>query len=497
MNIAVHTSSATEMTLRGVTPRQLFEDPYFRRDFAELHAMPDGIDAQITDGFRHVAAVRRIPDSEFEDMETPHGYGGSLALTPAVLARELAERRARQRRAGRVAEFIRLHPFLNPLAFRGLYDRIQFNRLTVVAELGDTAEARWGFYSKGTRHAIKRSREQLALRALGPADAALFKTCYESGLDRNEAASAYYFPETYYRGLLGADWCTSWAAELDGRPVAVAAFLAGGALAHYHLAGGFDEARATRAHYLLLDHALSYFGEQGRRWMHLGGGRTTRPDDGLLSFKTKFSPHRAAYYVCGMIYDDAAYRRLGGDNGGQFLGYRARGAEAADKPADPMLNLRPAAQDDFTEFFRLKCDIDNIAWSGHTTPPDWRQMSAWFDQRSAPTSGREILIAEDMEKVVGYAYVERRADAFETAVAVDGAERGKGHATEILRRACARIRAVASDAPIEAWIYPENIASVRAHEAAGYQFDRGLGTRRTAAPAIASATEQLCWVRHR
>ena len=98
MNRYVSTLATTEMTLHGVTPRQIREDPYFRLDFAELHAMPDRIDRQVTDEFRHLAAIRRVPDSEFEDLETPHGYGGSLAMTPTILARELTERRANQRR---------------------------------------------------------------------------------------------------------------------------------------------------------------------------------------------------------------------------------------------------------------------------------------------------------------------------------------------------------------------------------------------------------------
>ena len=108
-----------DLTLHGLTPTELLDDVYFRPDYVRLHARPDKIDSLIRENFRHAAAVRPIPGTRFEDLETPHGYGGTSATDTSALVEGLAEWRERQRRAGRVAEFVRLHPFVNPMALRG------------------------------------------------------------------------------------------------------------------------------------------------------------------------------------------------------------------------------------------------------------------------------------------------------------------------------------------------------------------------------------------
>jgi hypothetical protein len=314
-------------TLRfGLSFDELAADIYFQPDFVALHNRPEPIDRLVTADFIHAAGARVIPGTRHTDLWTPHGYGGPLARDGAALAAGLASWRARQRQAGRVAEFIRFHPCVDAEAHAGLFDRIAFNRPTVMVDLTRPAAARRAGYSQSTRRFLRKAEQRLAVRRLDADDAPLFKHLYDAMLDRRGAADAYRFPDGYFRDLLAAPWCAAWCATpaAEGTAVAAACFLATASpVAHYHLGGADAAGLAANAQYLLFETAFDHFAAAGARWLHLGGGRTAAPDDTLWQFKRRFSDVHARFCIGGLIHDPAAYQALGGSRGGQFLGYRA------------------------------------------------------------------------------------------------------------------------------------------------------------------------------
>jgi UDP-N-acetylbacillosamine alanyltransferase len=315
------------MTLHGIDPRELMRDVYFRPDFLEIHGAR-GLDRIERDDFRHAAVEVDIAGSERRDLETPWGYGGPVATNVEALSAGLSEWRAQQQRLGRIAEFIRLHPFINPAVLRDQLDMLSFNRSTVLVNLDEPA-ARCSSYSDSTRSCIRKAQRTLTNRVIAAEEWSLLRDLYEAGLRRNNAATSYFFDDAYYRALLATPWCKAWVAEDKQGPVAVACFLHSGIpLCHYHLAGGNERARHSNAAYLLLEEAFCHYSRGGCRLMHLGGGRTTSAADPLLAFKSKFSPERAHYYIGGMIFDPAAYEELGGGRG-QFL---CAGAGTASLP---------------------------------------------------------------------------------------------------------------------------------------------------------------------
>jgi hypothetical protein len=303
---------AHNATVPPIEPNALIDDVYFREDFVRMHAR-FGYDYVSCDGFRHGAALTPIAGAARDDLETAWGYGGPLAFDAETLARNLAKWRERQRAFGRVAEFIRLHPFLNPEALRKSVDMLRFNRSTVVVDLTQSVEAQWKFYSDSTRNCIRKARRGLKIREIRQDEAGLFRRLYQAGLDRNLAAREYYLDENYFHELLGASWCKAWVVEDAEGAVAVGSFLRGCApLCHYHLSGGVERARRSNAHYLMLDAAMQFYADDGATFMHLGGGRTAAEDDPLFRFKSKFSPLKLDYCIGGMIHDATAYRQLGG-----------------------------------------------------------------------------------------------------------------------------------------------------------------------------------------
>ncbi len=306
-----------------LSPAAVIEDVYFRPDFLALHSAPDPYDHLALPGFVMGAAVRPIPGGRGHDLETPHGYGGPVGRDGTCLAAGLDAWRRRQGAAGRVAEFMRLHPCLEVTGLEGLVDHLAFNRLTVMVPLEGGTERRWAGYSKTTRTILRQTARTLQVRRLAPNEAPLFQALYEAMLARHGAPERYRFAPRYYRDLLAAPWTTAWVAEREGEALAASCFLhAGAPLAHYHLSGGTAAGLAAQAQYLLLETAFAHYAAAGCAWLHLGGGRTPAADDGLWRFKAKFSPIHARFHVAGLIHDPERFAAWGGMRGGRFLGYR-------------------------------------------------------------------------------------------------------------------------------------------------------------------------------
>ena len=310
-------------TVFGVGFDELCADVYFREDFVALHNRPHGVDGLADDGFLHRTGVRPIPESGREDLSTPHGYGGPLARGDGALRAGLAAWRSRQQKAGRVAEFIRFHPCIDPTSAADAFDTVSFNRTTVMVDLGPPADRRQADYSQSTRRFLRKAQQALAVRRLTADDAPLFHRMYDAMLDRHGADARYRLDLDYFTALLTMPWCVAWATEVAGRAVAASCFLITACpIAHYHLGGAEQAGLDLAAQFLLFETAFDHAAGAGCRWLHLGGGRTPDAGDSLLAFKQRFSRVTARFHVGGLIFDRETYASLGGAKGGMFLGYR-------------------------------------------------------------------------------------------------------------------------------------------------------------------------------
>lgn len=314
-------------TLFGMGFDDLRDDIYFNAEFVALHNRPYPIDRIESDGFVHGAGLRPVPGSSRQDLWTPHGYGGPLARDEAALREGLAGWRQRQAENGRIAEFIRFHPCVDPEPFSDDFDMIAFNRATVMVDLSVAAERRREAYSQSTRRFLRRAEQTLTVRRLASVEWQVFKALYDGMLDRHSAAAQYRLDDAYFTDLLAKPWCVAWVAEFNGQPAAASCFLlTRSPVAHYHLGGAVDAGLRTNAQFLLFETAFDHAAAAGCRWMHLGGGRTTAADDTLYLFKKRFSDISARFFIGGLVHDRDAYQQLGGARGGAFLGYRGAAA---------------------------------------------------------------------------------------------------------------------------------------------------------------------------
>ena len=479
-----------ELTLYGTRPEDIMKDVYFQEEFVALHAHPDPIDSLKLNGFYWLSAVRQIEGTTYEDLETPWGYGGPVANNDSEFWRGVGQWRQRQTDRGRVAEFVRLHPFLNPVALRGMLDQIRFDRLTVLVNLNDS-ESRRRHYSKGTRYSLRQAEKKLSIRRLGKADAEEFRSCYYAGLKRNNASENYFFDTSYFSKLLEAEWVNTWAADQNGELVAVACFLSSHKFAHYHLSGGVEAARDSFAHYLLLEHAFEYFAATDIEWMHLGGGRSAKPDDTLLQFKAKFSSTLVPFYTGGLVYDRNAYDGLRHGSSERFLSYRF----AAPKPVTKsILTMQPATMSNFVDYFRLKCDIVNIAWSGKYQPPNYQEMLEWFSCQLDPGSGRTILIALSEDNVIGYSYIDIHENELEVSASHSASKIQREAYADILLGTMEWIRMEMPGHLVFSWIFNSNNFQTSAFVKAGFIQDLEVSSRTAYAAATGEEDFQYRWI---
>jgi len=161
---------------------------------------------------------------------------------------------------------------------------------------------------------------------------------------------------------------------------------------------------------------------------------------------------------------------------------------------DEKIIIRLATAADFPALFMLRCEENNINWTGSAGCPQRQKIEDRLsDQIKDPN---EILLAADLGRcLISYAHVHIINETLvETAIAVSGSFSGRGLGRAIIKNIAKGMHLKNSGIRINAWIFPENQASVKAHEAAGYEFDSTPEPRPFRLPAIGKSYSQHCWV---
>jgi len=194
------------------------------------------------------------------------------------------------------------------------------------------------------RNRIRRAtREGVTVRLTpGPEDVEAFLPLYTETMARVGARPYYSFPPETFRLLctgLGRNLLLA-EARHAGRTVAAALFLYNDRYLHYHLGGSATDALHLAPNTLLFAEAAEWGRQRGIQFMHLGGG--VRPGDSLMRFKSRFSPHRAPFFVGRRIIDPERYARLAAAHATRvrpaqpardfFPAYRAPAVPAASEP---------------------------------------------------------------------------------------------------------------------------------------------------------------------
>lgn len=325
---------------KSETWRKLFQrlpselrDLYFTPEWALLHCLAPGSRARLfaveedemlwLNAFIQtpIGAIGRqdVREEKRCDIETPYGYGGPLANTESI--RFLAEARRSFaswcRGEGIIAEFIRFHPLLGTERFLGGDAEVNVvdDRQTVLIDLAKRRKGESG-YGKDVQYMIRRA-SRLGLDLVRPNPEELFDrfvALYAEKMRDLAAAEYYFFNEAYFAALADlTSRCGCLIAARDPRDdtwVAAAVFLGGERFLHYHLSASAANRKLPGVTNWIIEEAVRYGMETDLSALHLGGGRTSAPDDSLFRFKRAMGDRLLPFKIGRCVHDQPCYDRF-------------------------------------------------------------------------------------------------------------------------------------------------------------------------------------------
>jgi len=253
----------------------------------------------------------------FFDIETVYGYSGPLATTTdaSFLAKAWQWFEAACRDLRVIAEFTRFNPVKRNVIFADKSQSIRPDRETVLVDLSSGENEVWSGYSASHRRKIRKACSLgLECRRVGLSEGmGTFKKLYDETMELVKADPFYFFTEAYYRFLietLGDDCLQLFFVYDKDLVVAASLFLTYGDTIHYHLGGRMVDYTQVAANPALFDYVIQWGRQRGYRWLHLGGGRTAREDDGLFRFKAGISPLRRQFFTGRRVHNSDVYDEL-------------------------------------------------------------------------------------------------------------------------------------------------------------------------------------------
>ncbi len=140
---------------------------------------------------------------------------------------------------------------------------------------------------------------------------------------------------------------------------------------------------------------------------------------------------------------------------------------AGDRPR-PRVTLRPATERDAGLLLAWRNDPDAVRFSVTGLQVSPAEHDAWFSRRIADP-GTRLWIAEEGGMAVGQVRVDVTRAVGTVSIGVAPGHRGRGLGTVILLAMIDAIERDGSVRTLRALVHPENAASNRAFERAGFQ----------------------------
>ena len=135
-----------------------------------------------------------------------------------------------------------------------------------------------------------------------------------------------------------------------------------------------------------------------------------------------------------------------------------------------MLRVRPVTEEDCRLLWEWvnESGVRQASFDSHHI--SWEEHSAWFRARCGDPHRAIFIVLDDDRHPVGQVRIEPpdQAGGAEIIISITGDHRGKGLGTEALRAACDAYRPLGLAQRVMAYIKPENAASIRIFEKAGF-----------------------------
>ena len=129
------------------------------------------------------------------------------------------------------------------------------------------------------------------------------------------------------------------------------------------------------------------------------------------------------------------------------------------------LTYKVAAFEDYEDFYKIKCDPENVKWSGYASAPNYDKMKNWFYQQIEGRK-RSIYLAYWNGDVCGFFYLDKLSykDIEEIGYGVMTNFTGRGIGTALVGIGVKLCKA----SELIAWVSENNRASERCFEKNGF-----------------------------
>ena len=249
------------------------------------------------------------------DIESAYGYGGPLSncTDKHFLFRAHSAFKEWSMKENIIAEFVRLHPLLGNEKYLDPEMDVSLDRNTCSLNLIIPDISVPPFDSK-TNYMLRRaSKSGVRIKSICDKQSFhFFVKLYIQTMDRLEADKYYYFTEDYFSKLFNI--CRKsgllLAATIKDDWVAAGLFLKGNHWLHYHLSAWDAERQIPGIMNLLIWEAAKIGHAQDFCRIHLGGGRSRKPDDTLFRFKFSMSTDRHSFLIAKRILNEGLYRLI-------------------------------------------------------------------------------------------------------------------------------------------------------------------------------------------
>ena len=144
---------------------------------------------------------------------------------------------------------------------------------------------------------------------------------YDNLVARRRIQGVAAFSRTSHIGQLSVPGAVVLCATVGGETVGMTLWYVQGSVVYYHLGAVTDEGYRRGAFFAMFADALERFADGWLEWLDLGAGAGLQhdPDDGLLRFKQGWATGSRVAYLCGRVFDPAAYEKLSAGHGGHYF----------------------------------------------------------------------------------------------------------------------------------------------------------------------------------
>lgn len=270
--------------------------------------------------FEVVLLARRIyGENNLFEAYTPYGYGGPVLIKggrDAVFPFEKFLNELKRRNI--VDVFIRFSPFLKNHKYFP-ENAIELNRYTASRALSKMSYNNViKTLSKGTKWSIRKSANcgvDISIvngKDIRKTEIEEFYKLYSQNMKVVNATN-YYFLNTQciknHFVYLG-DNIDLFVAKLDDKWIAASIFIKDERMCHYHLSASNKRYSKFYPVDRIMFEAIVFYGNEGEKLLHLGGGLSLSEDDPLFNFKKKFGDTINEFYIGKLIVDNKLYREL-------------------------------------------------------------------------------------------------------------------------------------------------------------------------------------------